>query len=287
MRVALLALFIVIGAGYGTGAFYFWTHERRAQSPVEAGATPVSELEHPEATLAVIRQSLESNDFSPRVRTLVDRALRQTPAFYQPPLYLAVYHTNRLEQPGSTYQAFEAAIRRYPANGRLHLDYARWLLMAPSLLPIAPASDLSAPQHDFRREGEAQLRMALTLEPDLTRAGIETLEVRGVPAHRWPEIVPDDLEARHQLVLALARGGHRDDALALIRTLLPRYATARRCRQVASWALAWGDPELALRAVAQWRELRRKGEVDGYRAARGGTSHGACSPGARGRRQRL
>ena len=97
--------------------------------------------------------------------------------------------------------------------------------------------------------------MALTLEPDQTRAGIETLEVRGVPAHRWPEIVPDDLEARHQLVLALARGGHRDDALALIRTLLPRYATARRCRQVASWALAWGDPELALRAVAQWREL--------------------------------
>lgn len=255
MRLALLVPFVASAALYGFGAVYFWEQERLAQSLVEARETPLEALHHPEATLALVRESFDANDYSPNVQLLIERSVRQLPAFYQSPLHIAVYHANRFEEPGRTLRAFEAAVRRYPSNGRLRLDHARWLLMAPSLLPPIEDTNPQGRARDLSREGEMELGLALWLEPELTRAGLETLRRRKVPAERWLQIVPDTVEARRQLVAALAESGERNGALALLRELVPRYVDARHFRQAAAWALSWGDPELALEAVERWQKL--------------------------------
>ena len=232
MRLLILVVSFVSAVGYGVGAVYFWTHERRAQSLELARAVPHEELAHPEATLALVRDVMASNDFSPRTGALVKHSLTQVPAFYQPPLHLAVYHTNRLEESERTRLAFQAALRRFPANGQLHLDYARWLLMR---------GDQGA--------GEEQIRIALELEPTLARTALKTLRQRRVPSDRWIAIVPDVLSAQRELVIALLWNRESEEALAVLRTLIPRYDDARDYRRAAEWALRWGDPALALTAV--------------------------------------
>ena len=163
----------------------------------------------------------------------------------------------------ATYEAFEAAVRRYPANGRLHLDYARWLFMSRTLLPGVPDSESPDRYLDLFRKGEEHLRIALSLEPDLTEEGLETLRRQQIPANRWADSVPDDHLARRRLVQALAGDGHREEALALLRPLLPQISDVRYCRQAANWALAWGDPVLALEAVERWKELAKRGGQKG------------------------
>lgn len=244
MRVVLLGFLIAAGAVYGSGALYFFRHERTSQSLDAARSLPASEIEHPEATLALIRDGMEQRDYSPRVGELVARAEAQVPSFYQPHAYRATYHTARLEAPGRTREAFEAALLRFPANGRLHLDYARWLLMAPSVLPGVAGT---------RDEAERHLHVALELEPRLTPDALATLERYGVPPEHWTDIVPDTLDARRSMVSELARAGHREAALQHLRPLLARTKEAGYQRQAAYWALSWGDPELALEAVHAWR----------------------------------
>jgi tetratricopeptide (TPR) repeat protein len=247
MRVVLLGIFVALGAVYSSGALYFWRHERSSQSLEAARSLPPSELEHPEATLALIRDAMEERDFSPRVGELVERSREQVPSFYQPPAYQATYYAARLEEPARTREGYEAALARFPANGRLHLDYARWLLMAPSVLPgVVEARDAA----------EEQIRLALGLEPDLTPDALETLGRYGVPSEHWPDIVPDTIDARRLMVSALARAGHRDEALSYLRPLLARTEEVRHQRQAAYWALSWGDPELALEAVKLWQANR-------------------------------
>lgn len=255
MRPVLFGFFLAVGALYSVGAIYFHAQERWAQYVSEARTVPVSRLHHPEATLALIRERMERNDFSPRVKPLVHRALRQVPSFYQPPVFLAAYHANRFEAAEETYRAFEGAIRRYPANGRLHLDFARWLFMAHSSLPGVPDPDSPGRVRNLFEEGEDHLKIALSLEPDLTRQGLETFRRYNVPADRWAELVPEDESARRQLIVALAQEGQHEEALVLLRSLLKEITDVRYCRQAASWALAWGDPALALEAVERWKAI--------------------------------
>ena len=188
---------------------------------------------------------MEQDDFSPRVGELVEVALSQLPSFYQPRVYEALYHANRLEEPGRTRDAFEAALERFPANGRLHLDYARWLLMAPSKFPTVL---------DGQSKAEAHITVALGVESNLTQEALETLARYDVSAERWTDLVPDDLDARRRLVLALARDGHRDQALEHLVPLLARTVDSRYLREEAYWALSWGDLALALEAVEKWKQ---------------------------------
>ena len=195
MRVLLLGFFAAVGAVYAAGALYFFSHERTSQSLEVARALTPSELEHPEATLALIRDGMERRDFSPRVGALVARSREQVPSFYQPPTYQATYHATRLEEPETTREGFEAALLRFPANGRLHLDYARWLLLAPSVLPGAV---------EALDDAEAHMREALSLEPNLTPDALETLGRYGVPPERWTDIV-----SRRSRSPAIDGGGSR------------------------------------------------------------------------------
>lgn len=250
MRIVLVGLVALVAAVYSTGAIYFWTQERRAQSIDAARSMPVSELHHPEATLALIRDGMEQKDFSPRVGELVTISKRQLPSFYQPHVYQALFHANRLEAPDRTAAGFEAALERFPANGRLHLDYARWLLRAPSLHPSVASR---------REKAERHLTTALGVESTLTQEALETLARYDVPPERWADLVPDGVDARRRLVVALARGGHRDEALEHLRPLVERMTNPASLRQAAHWALSWGDPALALRVVEAWEKTSHPG----------------------------
>ncbi len=127
--------------------------------------------------------------------------------------------------------------------------------MSRSLLPGVPDPSSPGRNLDLYQEGEKQLRIALSFEPDLTGEGVETFRRQKIPAHRWAELVPDDVMARRLLVLALAEDGYKEEALGLLRTLLPSITDVRYCRQAAHWALAWGGPVLTIEAVERWKEL--------------------------------
>jgi hypothetical protein len=71
------------------------------------------------------------------------------------------------------------------------LDYARWLFMSRSLLPGVPDPESPGRALDLYREGEEHLRIALSLESDLTPEGIETLRRQQIPANRWADSVFD------------------------------------------------------------------------------------------------
>jgi len=244
MRVALLLVVLVAAIVYGVLAVDFWRHERSSQSLRAARALPIEELKHPEATLGLIRDALAQDNFSTHVGELVKLSREQIPAYYQPPALQALFHASRLEEPDSTRESFESAIERYPANGQLHLDYARWLLIAPSrMYGLTSPSDAAV----------EQLRQGLVLEPTLTRDGLRLLAQYEVPPERWAEIIPRQTIARRALVAALVGAGHKKDGLVHLRALLHESSDPGWLRQVAELALTWGDPELALDAVRAWK----------------------------------
>ena len=256
VRLALMSAVAALALGYGGVALYFWQQEGLARNVSVSESADASELSHPDAALNVVRYRLENSAFTPAVRVLLDQALAQNPSYYEPPLYLAIYHANRFERPAETDRAFRTATRRFPANGRLRLDHARWLLTASARMPIAVADGLGS-NREMHLEGERQLQLALTLEPNLIQDGIGVLAARNVPEDRWSDIIPAHLDARNQLVDALAQSGHREEALAILRSVMPRYVSAEEYRRAALLALAWGDPALALGAIDAWGEVAR------------------------------
>lgn len=240
MRLVLLGILAGGVFLYAVVAVDFWRQERGSQSIERARAFPPGELKHPEATLGLIRDSLERDDFSEPVGELVIHARRQAPSSHEAPAFAAVFHSGRLEEPARTRESFESAISRFPASGRLHLDFARWLLMAPSRIAgAAPAES----------EAEDRVRAALSLEPNLTREALETLARFDVPPERWVGLVPEAPQPRRALVVALAEVGHREMALENLRELLVADTDGWWKHRAAELALAWGDPQLALDAV--------------------------------------
>ncbi len=69
--------------------------------------------------------------------------------------------------------------------------------------------------------------------------------------------MPEQLTARQQLFLALARAGHRHEALRLLKTMIDRSPDPELHRQAAGWALTWGDPALAIDSARRWQEAVR------------------------------
>jgi tetratricopeptide (TPR) repeat protein len=259
MRQVFVGIFTLLATLYALGALYLYTEERRARTSREGGDhSPLPGL-HPESNLIAVRSAMDQNDFSPAVVLLVHRSFRQLPSFYQPPFLLAAYHANRLEKPEQTHRAFEAALRRYPANGRLHLAYAGWLLGARSIPPAESEVDIGLWTEKLEPELQAErhLATALNLEPQLTRQGLEILRRHRVPAERWAELLPDEASARRQLLPALASAGRRKQALAMLRGMLEEEVDPRYLRQAAKWALQWGDPNLLLEAAHRWQSAER------------------------------
>ncbi len=252
MRVVISGFFVLGAALYAAMAMTFFAQERLVWAPdrIELSTSPATR--HPEATLALIRQAFGSDNFSDEVLHYVRRSLEQVPSSYQASFLLAAYHGNRLDEPELTFRAFQAALRRYPSNGRLHLAFASWLLASRANgLWTQPTAGTDEEGHD---RALARLKTAFQLEPELTRNGLEIARRYGVPPESWIELVPEGGPVQLQLLLALAGAGHRADARNLLQSMLQDKADSSFLGQASRLALGWGDLELALKAARRWQQ---------------------------------
>ena len=258
MRTLFASVCLVLAVLYAAGAVQFYLQEHWARNPSELNVTDFSSLQHPEATLGLVRIELQRSVPSAEVEIGLQRLLLQAPSFYQPPLLLALHHADRMDEPELVNRGFETAIARFPANGRLHAAYAEWLLSARSdLAAWAAISDTNVPQ-DPLPVAENHIRVALELEPALTGELLNTMHRYGVPAGRWAELIPDDDPAQRELVAALFGGEHDMEALALLRNLLTKHQDVSFLRQATGWALQRGAPELALEAALEWQRVEEE-----------------------------
>jgi Tfp pilus assembly protein PilF len=203
--------------------------------------------------MSVVRDAFAARNYSDEVLKYVTLSIEQAPSCYQPPFLLASYYANRIEEPDLTRRGFEAALRRYPFNGRLHLNYAQWLFTSSQNF-IRLTTD-GAPTGRARQLAETHVEAALRLEPNLTRAALNLLENHRVLPERWSKLVPDTLSAQRQLFPVLARAGYRTEALELLRHLLQANQDIGLFREATNWALAWGDAELSLESARRWQEM--------------------------------
>ena len=131
MHRLLAFMATTLAAVYAVGAVYFFRQEQWARDPSSAATEVVDigigRVRHPEAVLGVLQERFARQRFGELELALIGEALEQAPSFYQSPFFLATYHSSRLENPATVRAAYEAALDRYPANGRLHLSYATWL----------------------------------------------------------------------------------------------------------------------------------------------------------------
>lgn len=242
MRWLRLVGSLALASTYSLGAVYFYGEERWAQS---SAAPALSTPTHPEGLMASVREAFAANDFSDPVAETIRRSLAQAPASYQPPFLLAVFHGSRLEDPERTERAFEAAVNRYPANGRMRLEYARWLFGAPR----EHASD----------RAEAQLKEALRLEPDLTDLGLRLLRDRGIPWDHWTALLPATSGAREAMVYALVDSGRVEDGVSLLKGWMASPEARPFYAQGARLALRWGAPALAVEIADRWQAAESEG----------------------------
>ncbi len=259
MRTLVASVSIVLAAIYAIGAVYFYFQERWARSPLEASARALSELHHPEATLGVVR--LEASKRTPSHEQLprLHQFLRQAPSFYQPPLFLAQYYANRVEQPAVVRKSFELALGRFPANGRLHASYAEWVLTARSDLAGWMAfANSEGESTDPLVVAESHFRTAVQLEPVLTDRVLTALDRHHIPPRRWIDFVPNDDRGRHQLLAFLFRAGHDRQALVLLREILVTSQDLEFLRQATHWALQRGGARLGLEAALKWQKAERR-----------------------------
>jgi pentatricopeptide repeat protein len=83
---------------------------------------------------------------------------------------------------------------------------------------------------------------------------LELLQKFRVAPERWVEIVPNELPERRLLFRALAQAGYPQDALTILRKMIEQNPEPDLFREASSWALRWGDPDLALESAKQWQQ---------------------------------
>ncbi len=263
MRFVLFGPMILAGAVYLTTAMDFYRQERAvAWSESEAVDFDVStRLRHPEAILGSLRRAFESGNYFDSIEPYLRIAAFEAPSCYQSLFLLTVYRANRLEEPDLIRRGFEASIRRFPANGRLRLTYARWLLAAKPFLEGEGSSE-------YTRLAHANLERAVALEEDLVQQGLVHIRWSGAPPEEWTELIPDTLPARRQLLQTLVQSGYRSEAVALLEEMLEVRGEPELFQLGSTWALQWGEPELALQAARGWQEYEREGGRTGIQLAR-------------------
>jgi tetratricopeptide (TPR) repeat protein len=252
MRLALLLLSLAASALYTGAAWRSYREEVNARS---GRANPPPEgFKHPEANLRILREAIETNDYTDRLLPHFERSLEEAPSFYQPPLLMAAFYANRLERPELTRRSFEAALARFPSNGRLHLSFAEWLL-----IPRA-----TAPYRAFRHEAGSESRVlalerlesATALEPDLTLQALDLMLRFRVPVAEWADRLPRS-ESTNVLILETVDRAPEDRGVrvSLLREFLATASTTELSRRIATYAERWGEPELSLDAASRWREV--------------------------------
>ncbi|GMR24191.1 MAG: hypothetical protein BMS9Abin37_2707 [Acidobacteriota bacterium] len=254
----LLALVVTaLAAVYAVGAVYFFRQELWARDPsgVSTRDIEIDRVRHPDAVLGVLQERFARQRFGELELSLVGEALEQAPSFYQSPFFLATYYSSRLENPATVRSAYEAALDRYPANGRLHFSYAIWLFESRRNLAGWQGSGDPARLRDPLMAAEAHLERGMELERDLSWRALEALDAYQIPPERWVSLTPDDALSQRHLMDALFRGEHYDAGLELVRENVAAGADVSMLRRATVLALEGGRPELALEAGLKWKEL--------------------------------
>jgi tetratricopeptide (TPR) repeat protein len=252
-----------LAAVYVVGAVYFFRQERWARDPSRVPPAPeaVDRVRHPDAVLGALHDRFARQRFGESELALVKLALDQAPSFYQAPYFLASYHASRLENPATVRAAYEAAVDRYPANGRLHLAYAIWLLESRGSLAGWRDPDDPTGLRDPLELAEAHLARSMELEHDLSWRALQALRAHRVPPERWVALTPDDALSQRHLIDALFRAEHYDIGVTLVRDIAAN-ADIDTLKRATKLALDGGRAELALDLGLRWRTL-----VDGERGA--------------------
>jgi Tfp pilus assembly protein PilF len=238
---------------YAAGAVYLFRQTRWVEE-LPASVDP-HDVDHPDAILALLQSRFAGNRFRDEELELVRSALLQAPSFYQSPFLLATFHAGRLESPDRVRAAYEAALSRYPANGRLQLAYGIWLLESRGDLNAWVRPESPTELHDPLPDAEARLEKAMELEPELAWQALTALSRNRVPSNRWAALVPDDALARTSLLDALFQDGRVEEVwAALERGDLPS-DRPEILRRVVHWGLEGGAPEVALDAALRWQSL--------------------------------
>jgi Tfp pilus assembly protein PilF len=255
MRLLVMLFSAVVAGIYLTVSLYLYRQEHWAREPPTNEPHALSRMDHPEAILALLRARLEAGDEDDELDAGLRSALQKAPASYQSPFLLATHHANRLEEPRRVRHAFEIALKRYPANGRIHVAYGIWLLTARADLAAWRAlSEDSASTFDPLEPALGQLKTGVTLEPALLDSALSGLARYRVPPGEWEGLVPDDDQARLRLVLALQESGNEARASQLLGRVMKSARDPKLLRHGIDWALAWHEPELALAAAEKWLE---------------------------------
>jgi tetratricopeptide (TPR) repeat protein len=204
--------------------------------------------------LGRLRAAFAAGEYSDDLQPYLERALAQAPTFYQPPFLLAAFHANRLERPDVIDNSFEAAIARFPSNGRLHLTYAEWLLTPRAT--AAYRSYRATPGADERDAAERAMRhvgRATALEPDLVRRALEVLLRFRVPVDSWAIVLPEDETTRRLILHAVDRAPRdRPARRELLRASLSQAREVATLELVSYFGRNWNEPEIALDASETW-----------------------------------
>jgi Tfp pilus assembly protein PilF len=261
MRRLFAVVLAALVALYAAVALRIFLQERWAADV--PGAVDPERIVNPEVAIGLAKARFETNRFRDDELALVRRALAGAPSFYEPSFLLATFHAARFSEPARVRAAYEAALARYPANGRLQLAYGTWLLESRSTLTgwRGPEGGLRDPLDD----AELHLKSAMALEPELSWAALEALSRHRVPPRRWGALVPPDALAKTHYLDALFRAGQLDAVWESLGDDLLASRDANILRRVAVWGLEGKRPEVALRAASMWQGLVEDGESDSTR----------------------
>lgn len=257
-RRATACVALVFLGLYASLAFDFYRQERWAHEPLEAWGVDVERVKHPEATLGLLRYQLDDPRYRGRQLPLLNQALRQAPSFYQSAFLLAAHRARTMEPAVRVRAPFEAALSRYPTNGRLHLAYAEFLLEARGTLDGWQGAENAEGLVDPLPRAEEAMRRAMELEPNLAMQAMNALIAFHVPPNRWREVVTDDPMVQRSLIDALFQAEHHEAGLALLQEQLQRTEDLDLLRYGAGWALMWDAPKLALQAAVKWLEAEER-----------------------------
>jgi tetratricopeptide (TPR) repeat protein len=253
MRKLLAVAVAALASLYGAAAFEIFVQERWAEDLPPAAE--VDSVRHPEAVLALTQARFAANRYRDEELRLVRKCFEEAPSFYEPPFLLAMFRANRSEAPEKVRRAFDVAVSRYRANGRLQLAFGAWLLESRASLEGWVDPDSPGVLKDPLPLAEGHLAEAMKLEPELTWNALRELARYRVAPSRWAALVPGAPLARTHLLDALFQAGELDAVWSLLREGSLPADDPNLLQRIVHWGLDGERPDVALDAALRWKAI--------------------------------
>ena len=236
----------------------FFSRSAARATLFELAEEDIARLRHPDALLGALQHRFDAPLFGPSELALAHRALGEVPSFYQTPFFIATYHANRFENVLAIRSGFEAAIERYPANGRLHVAFATWLLKSRASLSGWQDPDAPRSLKDPLPVAERHMQRGMELEPELSWPALEALRVCRIPPERWVALTPPAPLAQRHPLDALLAGRYYEAGSAILGERLEQMSDPDLLRVAAQIGLE-GGADLALNAAERWQAVLERG----------------------------